>query len=178
VPGEARLIGSPRFWARACFHARTAKSQSDRSPGRIAQDHSLVLELLFRVPSLYSPALALSGVSLPARVSSLSATSPKTRPLARGFPSPRYVPSAGALNLSTAFSALRLLGLFHPSAASRVFARPGASHLRAASPPHRSALPPCRCAHRPLARTNPDCHDQGPRLRGLVPRGARAPRGW
>jgi hypothetical protein len=32
--------------------------------------------------------------------------------------------------------------------------------------------------HRPLARTDPDGHDRRPRLRGLNPRGARAPRGW
>lgn len=56
MSGEARLMGSPRFGARACFHARAAKSRSDRSPGQSAQVHSLVLELLFRVPSLFNPA--------------------------------------------------------------------------------------------------------------------------
>jgi hypothetical protein len=65
----------------------------------------------------------------------------------RGFPSPRYVPSAGALNLSTAFSAHRLHGLV--SSRSRV---QGVSLVQgnAFSPqrscPLRNDLPPCRCS--------------------------------
>jgi hypothetical protein len=51
----------------------------------------------------------------------------------RGFPSPRYVPSAGVLNLSTAFSASGSAGLFHPATASRTFARSGAYLICAAA---------------------------------------------
>jgi len=116
---ESRSIGSPRFVPVPVSMRGTTKSLTGRSPEQIAQDHSFVLELLFRVPSLSSPALALSGAGLTARVSSLFATSPDCVHSSRGFPRPRYVPSAGALNLSTAFSALRLSGLFHPAAASR-----------------------------------------------------------
>jgi len=36
--------------------------------------------------------------------------------------------------------------------------------------PRRNDLPPCRCDHLPLARTNPDGHGRHPRLRGLDPR--------
>lgn len=42
------------------------------------------------------------------------------RPLTRRLPRPRFVPSSGFLSLSTAFSAPRSVGLFHPTATSRV----------------------------------------------------------
>lgn len=50
------------------------------------------------------------------------------RPLVRGLPSPRYVPSSGVHSLSTVFSAQRLAGLFHPAAELRTTSRAGASH--------------------------------------------------
>lgn len=50
------------------------------------------------------------------------------RPLVRGLPSPRYVPSSGVHSLSTVFSALWLAGLFHPAAELRTTSRSGASH--------------------------------------------------
>lgn len=50
------------------------------------------------------------------------------RSLARGLPSPRYVPSSGVHSLSTVCSALWLAGLFHPAAELRTTARSGASH--------------------------------------------------
>jgi len=59
------------------------------------------------------------GLELAARVSSLFAISLEQVHSLRGFPSPRYVPSAGVRNLSTAFSVLQLAGLFHPAAAFR-----------------------------------------------------------
>jgi len=59
------------------------------------------------------------GTEITARVSSLFATSLEQVHSSQGFPSPCYVPSAGARNLSTAFSMLQLAGLFHPAAASR-----------------------------------------------------------
>jgi hypothetical protein len=59
------------------------------------------------------------GTRIAARVSSLFATSLEQVHSLQGFPSPCYVPSAGAHNLSTAFSLLQLAGLFHPAAASR-----------------------------------------------------------
>jgi hypothetical protein len=73
---ESRFIGFTALLVRACFHARDDNSLSNRSPEQIAQVHSLVLGLLFRVPSLSSPALTLSGSGLTARVSTLFATSP------------------------------------------------------------------------------------------------------
>jgi len=76
VSEESRFIGSPRFVPVPVSMRGTTKSLAGRSPEQIAQDHSFVLELLFRVPSLSSPALALSGAGLTARVSSLFATSP------------------------------------------------------------------------------------------------------
>lgn len=177
MPEESRFIGFTALRADACFHACGVKSLSDRSPGQFAQDHSLVLGLLFRVPSLSLPPSPFRARAL------LPGFLPSSRHhwrrvhSTRGFPSPRYVPSAGAHNLSTAFSALLLLGLFHPRAVSRASARSGDCHLRAAVAPLRSDLPPCRCDHLPLARTNPDGHGWRPRLRGLVPRrSSRTPR--
>lgn len=73
--------------------------------------------------------------------------------LSREASNPRYVPSSGALSLSTAFSALRLRGLFHPRAASR--ARPpfrGFS-LRAAGTVRHRPMPPCRSAPSRSARS-------------------------
>jgi hypothetical protein len=42
------------------------------------------------------------------------------RPLFARHPKPRYAPSSGFLNLSTVYSALKLAGLFHPAATSRI----------------------------------------------------------
>jgi len=103
------------------------------------------------------------GIRLSARVSSLFATSPGASTRLEGFPSPRYVPSAGVLNLSTAFSALRLRGLV--SSRSRLqgrSARSGACHLRAvAAFLIGSVLPPCRCS--PAALQNKSgVHDPAP----------------
>lgn len=83
---ESRLIGFTALHARACFHARGVKSRSGRSPVQIAQAHSLVLGLLFRVPSLTLSRPRPFGRGLTARVSSLSATSPETRPLISRVP--------------------------------------------------------------------------------------------
>lgn len=89
----------------------------------------------------------------------------------RGVPCPRSVPSPGSRNLSTAFSALQLAGLFHPAAVSRASYRTGASYpSRSRSPSSGELLPPCRCAPlrspcRSLAATR-----WSPRLRGLAPR--------
>jgi len=56
------------------------------------------------------------------------------RPLMRGLPSPRYVPSTGVLSLSTVFSARRLRGLLHPRAMFRASSRSGVCRSRAARP--------------------------------------------
>jgi len=61
----------------------------------------------------------------------------------RGFPSPRYVPSAGVLNLSTAFSASGFAGLFHPAAASRdICSFRGLPSPRSRRFPHRKRAAP------------------------------------
>jgi hypothetical protein len=74
-------------------------------------------------------ALHLSVGRSPTRVSALIATSPPRVHLHEHIPSARYVPSSGFLGLSTVCSAVRLAGLFHPAATSRVHARSGASPL-------------------------------------------------
>jgi len=80
-----------------------------------------------------TPARSLSGAGfLPGFQPSCDVSGRVHSP--RGFPGPRYVPSAGALNLSTAFSALRLHGLV--SSRSRIqgiHARSGAYLLHAAT---------------------------------------------
>jgi len=74
------------------------------------------------------------------------------RPLPRGLPSPRYVPSSGVLSLSTVYSALRLCRLV-PSH-SRVQGPPRSGSSRSPQPPFLvgRSLPPRRRnspAHRP-----------------------------
>lgn len=143
---ESRFIGFTALLVRACFHARDDNSLSSRSPEQFAQDHSLVLGLLFRVPSLSSPALTLSGVGLTARVSTLFATSPGASTLSRTSQAldtfrPQVFTTSRRLSPHTA------LGLV--SSHSRVqgaHARSGASHLRAAivSSSERSAPLPLR----------------------------------
>jgi hypothetical protein len=78
-------------------------------------------------------ALAFRRWQLPTRVSALFATSLQCVHLLRGFPSPRYVPSAGVLSLSTVYSALQLVSLFHPTAALRALLVQGFG--RSAQPP-------------------------------------------
>jgi len=176
---ESRFIGFTALLVRACFHARDDNSLSGRSPEQFAQDHSLVLGLLFRVPSLSSPALTLSGVGLTARVSALFATSPGASTHLEDIPSPRYVPSAGVLNLSTAFSASGSRACFIPQP------RPGRSRSFRGFPSPRSdrVLVGTIC---PLAVAI-TCRSPGRILtatvgalgfEALIRAGARAPRGW
>jgi hypothetical protein len=115
-----RLLDSPLFHIPcALFPCARAVLPTDRSPDRFrVQVHSSVLSLLFRVPSLRIPPPSFR-TRLPAWVSSLFATPSERVHSPRGFPSPRYVPSSGALSLPTSYSALRLAGLLHPAATSR-----------------------------------------------------------
>jgi len=104
--------GSPRFALAPVSMREAAKSRSSRSPEQSAQVHPLVLEVLFRVPSLHfsRPRIPFgSGPYCQGLVPLCGVTGCVHS--SRGFPSPRYVPSAGAHNLSTAFSAPRLHGL-------------------------------------------------------------------
>jgi hypothetical protein len=106
----------------------------------------------FRVPSLFSPARRLSTLRhyLP-WVSSLITTSPNSvwRPFRSDCSHMRTpiltVPPTGFLNLSTAFSAAWLAGLFHPAAVSRVHPVQGLLSSCSRSPSSRESLPPCRC---------------------------------
>lgn len=118
---ESRLIGFTALHARACFRARgveisfrpfTCANCSGSFPRARAPPQSSFA--LFSRPCPFGRRLYCQGL-FPRRDITGDASTHLEE-----FPSPRYVPSAGALNLSTAFSALRLLGLFHPRAASRV----------------------------------------------------------
>jgi hypothetical protein len=90
------------------------------------------------------------------------------RPLIRGFPSPRCVPSSGVHNLSTVCSALQLVSLFHLTAASRTFARSGVWPLHTGFDLIGRSCPLAvrtRFAHRRIG-----CHDPSPsasRLRSM-----------
>jgi len=138
--------GDPFLSARAVLPA-------DRSPDRFrAQVHSSLLALLFRVPSLQIPPSPFRG-RLPARVSSLFATSPERVHSPRGFPSPRYVPSSGALSLSTSYSALRLAGLFHPAATFRALLVQGLLSRRS-HPSSSEGASPLAVGHRLLIGRN------------------------
>lgn len=163
-------LGSPRFAPVPVSMRGTTNSLTGRSPEQIAQDHSFVLELPYRVPSLSSPALVLSGVGFTARVSSLFATSPGASTHLEGSQDldtfrPQVFSTSRRLSPHSGFRAC-----FIPQAASRALCSFRGFHLRAAIVPLRYDLPPCRCVRQPLARTNPDGHRWRPRLRGLHPR--------
>jgi hypothetical protein len=170
-------LGSPHFRARACFHARVREnSRSSRSPEQFAQVHPLVLKILFRVPSLSLPPApfreqAYCQGSVPLRDVTGCVHS------SRGFPSPRYVPSAGVLNLSTAFSASRLHGpISSRSRLQGLSLVQGVTFSSQRSFPHRDGLPPCRCSTAARQDESRD-HDRRPRLRGLDPRRSSRPKG-
>jgi len=150
-------LGSPRSPGRACFHARRAYSTSDRPPGRCHPG--------FILPCLVSSSEFLRFSSRPRPFGPGSL--PGFRSLSRHhrgastrrgeIPSPHYVPSTGFLNLSTASSAPRLAGLFHPAATSRDASRSGVS-LPAQ---HRSLIGsgcPLAVGGRPLSKLAPGGH--------------------
>jgi len=125
---------------------------------------------LFRVPSLRLLARSPFGPSFNlASVSALVATSPQRSHIPRRIPFPRYVASAGFLNLSTLCSALGLAGLFHPAATSRV--SPVQGLLSSRSHPSSSEG---ACPHAVEPSTThqlaPAATVLSPRLRGLYPR--------
>lgn len=106
------LVGGPVSVPALCLFRSAVSLMPER------QGHPLLgspLQSSF-VPT---PAPALSGGALLPGFRTLITTSP-VRPLTRRFPGLRYVPSSGAPNLSTVFSALGFLGLFRPRAVSRV----------------------------------------------------------
>jgi len=86
------------------------------------------------------PALS-SARARPAWVLLLIATSPERVHLPRGFPLPHYGPSSGFRNPSTVYSALRLAGLFHPAAASRISLVQGVLPSRSHPPSSGGACP-------------------------------------
>jgi len=65
----------------------------------------------------------------------------RARPLTRGVPLPRYGPSSGFRIPSTASSALRLAGLFHPAATSRISLVQGVLPSRSHPPSSGGACP-------------------------------------
>lgn len=93
------------------------------------------------------------------------------------IPSARYVPPSGFLGPSTVCSAVRLVGLFHPTATCRVVYRSGASPPVQPFLPHREELPPCRSA-RPNSPIETGVHSGGPRLRGFAPHGVALSAAW
>jgi len=98
-------------------------------PGRILLDqpsagivrpqvHPSVTVLPFRVPSHLAPAQCLSAPGTLLGLLILP-RHPRNASTCTRLPGPRYVPSTDFHSPSTAYSALRLEGLFHPPAMSR-----------------------------------------------------------
>jgi len=166
-----RLLDSPLFHVpRALFPCARAVLPADRSPDRFrAQVHSSLLALLFRVPSPRIPPRSFRR-RLPALGFVPLRDITETRPLTRGFPSPRFVPSSGALSLPTSCSALRLAGLLHPAAASRALLVQGLLSRRSHPSSSEGAPPSPLVTLRSPAET--DAHAGLPRPRGLSPRRA------
>jgi hypothetical protein len=108
---------------------------------------------------------------------------PSSRPLRSAstcrehIPSARYVPPSDFLSPSTVCSAVRLVGLFHPTATCRVVYRSGASPPVQPFLPRREELPPCRSA-RPSSPVETGVHSSVPRLRGLAPHGVALSAAW
>jgi hypothetical protein len=141
---------------------------SDRSPERTVRfipSCSRSSSEFLRCHSLPFP----FGTGFTARVSSLFATSPGASTRLADIPSQRYVPSAGVLNLSTAFSAHRLRGLV--SSRNRVqghSARSGAHLLCAAAASSSERAAPLPLSTGPLSRTGSGVHDPAPSASRLL----------
>jgi len=169
--------GSPRFAPAPVSMRASTKSRSSRSPEQIAQVHSLVLEILFRVPSLSLP-------PAPFRVRALlpgsrpSSRSDRVRPLMSRVPksSIRSVRRCSQ-PLDGFLRAPAPRACFIPQPRPGCFARSGASLLRAAivSSSERSAPLPLldSCSAGRILTATAD--DLG--FEALIRSGARTPRG-
>jgi hypothetical protein len=170
-------LGSPRAEHRACFRARWLHSvqpfpeRTVRFIPSCSRSSSEFLRSLSR-PVPYRDQADCQGL-FPLR--DITGCVHSTR----GFPSPRYVPSAGILNLSTAFSASGSAGLFHPAAASRdICSFRGLPSQRSCRFPHRKRAAPLPLFAGRSPEQVPESTIRRPRLRGLHPRRARASESW
>jgi len=118
--------------------------RADRPPTCEDRVHSLVsaspLRSLFAAPS---GLLFRVGTTLPG-----FRPSPRHHrwcPLAREFPSSRYVPSSGFRNPSTVYSTIRICGLIASRCHAQGFFRSGISPDSQLLPARRRTVPPCRC---------------------------------
>jgi hypothetical protein len=171
-----RIIGftaSPRFIP-ACFHAgmralRLSVPWIINSPGSFF----LAASPLQSPFALHSVQWTFRSSARPTWVLALS-RSWGSRPPVRRFPTLRYVPSPGFLNLSTVFSVLPCRGLVSSRYHVQDIACSGASLT--VQPPFLigRSIPPCRC-HQPARRLAPAATRPAPRLRGLSPHGAAFP---
>jgi hypothetical protein len=140
MPATVQLIGSLHDPPRACFHALARPLRPtvrwDRTPpGSSFLDRSPLQSSFTPRPArcLSAPGLLLGFPALPRHHRSAST---HTR-----LPGPRYVPSTGFRSPTTAFSALRLGGLFHPPAMSRTHPVQGLLPPRSHPPSSGGAAP-------------------------------------
>jgi len=174
---RSRLIGSPRSSYASLFPcSRNWFFYPLPFPSLFTRGILTCRPLFLRAPSPTSPRASFDARS-PTRVSALLMTPPvcihrstcsahaglarqSHRRLAQGqsgvaeeFQFFRFGPSAGALSLSTVYSAYGLAGLLHPTAMSRTTPSRGFS-LRAAVLSRREDVPPCRSfrARSPVAQ--------------------------
>lgn len=181
MPMRPRLLGSPRVSPASLFPCSRAKFAHRPSPDPYCYEPGLSPLRQTLLQSSFNPttALVFRLEQLPTWGFGPLLDITTARPLARGLPSPRYVPSSGVHSLSTVFSALRLAGLFHPAAELRTTSRAGASLsvqpsfflrrrcLRAVQA--RSADPQAGC-HEPSSPTSRRCSVQSrvPSVRELA----------
>lgn len=134
MPIEPRFIG---FTAGSRGAPVSMRARTDiRSTVRRTSPPGFILPTscrLFRAPSLLAPPDPVRAEP-PARVLGPRHDITGARPLPRGIPSPRYVPSTGDRSLSTVCSTRRLRGLLHPRAMFRASSRSGVRRSRAARP--------------------------------------------
>lgn len=144
------MVHRRAFRSRGCFHPHRSVSPIDRPLKLAPQVHPSMQQLLFRVTSLQLTVWRLSAQTACRGFRPLHDITDARPPKSRKRPfevrevpnSPRFVPSSGFPSLSTACSALRLAGLFHPTAMFRVRARSGVCSLRTATLAHREELAP------------------------------------
>jgi hypothetical protein len=122
VRRRIELLGPPEPAVAFLFPSDLRGIPSDTGPRSLAipGSSSRELRLLSRVVCCLAPARrprppgAFRGVSIS------FATSTQGVHWATGFPIPAYVPPSAFLTLSTVYSSLNLVGLFHPTATSEI----------------------------------------------------------
>jgi len=177
VPPRPRLLGSPWVTAVCLFPCALRRLARRPFPGTVqvrlrllspkanSPSEFLLLNHCFRLST--SATTYLGFGPLP----DITAA----RPLNVGTPNPYFVPSSGALSLSTVYSALQLAGLFHPARQSS-----GPLPVQGFPTPHRCCFSSKQhCLHvvgARCARPQAGCHEPSSPTSRLCSMRSRVPK--